>query len=81
MDGDKFKTAQTGYQSVIAVPPDLYLSGSGSKAVNKRTLWSASMPQSFDMNAFARGDYVLSLIHILATPICTQPGPMDSLRP
>ena len=52
MDGDKFKTAQTGYQSVIAVPHDLYISGYGSKAVNKLTLWSASMPQSFDMNAF-----------------------------
>ena len=61
MDGDKFKTAQTGYQSVIAVPHDLYISGYGSKAVNKLTLWSASMPQSFDMNAFSRGDYVRAL--------------------
>ena len=61
MDGDKFKTAQTGYQSVIAVPHDLYISGYGSKAVNKLTLWSASMPQSFDMSAFSRGDYVRAL--------------------
>lgn len=61
MDGDKFKTAQTGYQSVIAVPHDLYISGYGSDAVNKLTLWSASMPQSFDMNAFSRGDYVRAL--------------------
>ena len=61
MDGDKFKTDQTGYQSVIAVPHDLYISGYGSKAVNKLTLWSASMPQSFDMNAFSRGDYVRAL--------------------
>ncbi len=61
MDGDKFKVAQTGYQSVIAVPHDLYISGYGSKAVNKLTLWSASMPQSFDMSAFSRGDYVRAL--------------------
>ena len=61
MDGDKFKTAQTGYQSVIAVPHDLYISGYNSTAVNKLTLWSASMPQSFDMNAFSRGDYVRAL--------------------
>ena len=40
MDGDKFKTAQTGYQSVIAVPHDLYISGYNSTAVNKLTLWS-----------------------------------------
>ena len=37
MDGDKFKTAQTGYQSVIAVPHDLYISGYDSTAVNKLT--------------------------------------------
>ena len=61
MDGGKFKTAQTGYQSVIAVPHDLYISGYNSTAVNKLTLWSASMPQSFDMNAFSRGDYVRAL--------------------
>lgn len=59
-DGDKFRTAQTDYQSVIAVPYDMYISGYRSKAVNKLVLWSAKLP-SFDMGAFSRGEYVRSL--------------------
>lgn len=59
-DNGKFKTAQTGYQSVLAVPYDMYISGYDSKAVNKLVLWRAQVP-SFDMNAFSRGDYVRSL--------------------
>ncbi len=61
MDGGKFKAAQVGYQSVIAVPHDLFISGYRSKAVNKLTLWSAGMPQSIDMAAFSRGEYVRAL--------------------
>ena len=59
-DNGKFKTAQTGYQSVIAVPYDMYISGYNCKAVNKLVLWRAQLP-SFDMGAFSRGDYVRSL--------------------
>ena len=59
-DNGKFRVAQTGYQSVTAVPYDMYISGYGSKAVNKLVLWSATLP-SFDMNAFSRGEYVRSL--------------------
>ncbi|MBQ7599772.1 MAG: glycogen/starch/alpha-glucan phosphorylase [Clostridia bacterium] len=59
-DNGKFRVAQTGYQSVTAVPYDMYISGYGSKAVNKLVLWSAKLP-SFDMNAFSRGEYVRSL--------------------
>lgn len=60
-DNGKFKVAQVGYQSVLAVPHDLYISGYGSDTVNKLVLWSAKLPQSFDMAAFSRGDYVRSL--------------------
>lgn len=60
-DNGKFKVAQVGYQSVMAVPYDLLISGYHSKAVNKLVLWSAKLPQSFDMAAFSRGDYVRAL--------------------
>ncbi|MBQ3356861.1 MAG: glycogen/starch/alpha-glucan phosphorylase [Clostridia bacterium] len=61
MDNGKFKIAQVGYNSVTAVPHDLFISGYGSKAVNRLILWSAKLPQSFDMAAFSRGDYVRAL--------------------
>ena len=61
MDQGKFKTAHVGYESVMAVPYDMYISGYGNRAVNKLVLWSAKLPQSFDMAAFSRGDYVRAL--------------------
>ncbi len=59
-DGDKFRVSQSGYQSVTAVPYDMYISGYNSKAVNKLVLWSAKL-SGFDMSAFSRGEYVRSL--------------------
>ncbi|MBQ3866693.1 MAG: glycogen/starch/alpha-glucan phosphorylase [Clostridia bacterium] len=59
-DNGQFRVAQTGYQSVIAVPYDMYISGYDCKAVNKLVLWSAKLP-SFDMGAFSRGEYIRSL--------------------
>ncbi len=61
MDNGKFKVAQVGYQSVVAVPHDMFISGYDSDAVNRLVLWSAKLPQSFDMAAFSRGDYVRAL--------------------
>ena len=61
MDNGKFKVAQVGYTSVTAVPHDLFISGYESEAVNRLILWSAKLPQSFDMAAFSRGDYVRAL--------------------
>lgn len=60
-DTGKFRAAQIGYQSVTAVPHDMLISGYKSDAVNCLVLWSASVPQSFDMAAFSRGDYVRAL--------------------
>ena len=57
----KFRAAQVGYQSVTAVPHDMYISGYDSSAVNRLILWSASQPHGFDMAAFSRGDYVRAL--------------------
>ena len=59
-DNGQFRVAQTGYQSVIAMPYDMYISGYNCKAVNKLVLWSAKLP-NFDMGAFSRGEYVRSL--------------------
>ena len=59
-DNGQFRVAQSDYQSVIAVPYDMYISGYDCKAVNKLVLWSAKLP-SFDMGAFSRGEYVRSL--------------------
>ena len=60
-ENGKFRASQTDYHAVTAVPHDMFISGYGSQAVNKLTLWSACLPQSFDMAAFSRGDYVRAL--------------------
>ena len=60
-DNGKFKIAQHGYSTVMAVPYNLYISGYNTDAVNKLVLWSAKLPQSFDMAAFSRGDYMRAL--------------------
>ncbi len=59
-DNGQFRVAHTDYQSITAVPYDMYISGYNCRAVNKLVLWSAKLP-SFDMNAFSRGEYVRSL--------------------
>ena len=46
MDNDRFKVAQVGYSSVMAVPYDMYISGYDSDAANRLVLWSAKLPQS-----------------------------------
>ena len=60
VDNGQFRVAHTDYQSVTAMPYDMYISGYNCKAVNKLVLWSAKLP-SFDMPAFSRGEYVRSL--------------------
>ncbi len=60
-DNGKFKVAHTNYNSVIAVPYDMYVSGYDTDAVNKLVLWSAKSANRFDMSAFSRGDYAKSL--------------------
>ncbi len=60
-DNGKYKVAHTNYNSVIAVPYDMYISGYDTGAVNKLVLWSAKSANRFDMAAFSRGDYAKSL--------------------
>lgn len=60
-DDGKLRVSHHDYQSVIAVPYDMFISGYHSKAVNKLVLWSAKSPNRLDMNAFSRGDYAKAL--------------------
>ena len=60
-ENGKFRAAQSDYQAVTAVPHDMFISGYHSDAVNTLVLWSASVPDSLDMAAFSRGDYVRAL--------------------
>ena len=60
-DNGRFRAAHLNYQSVMAVPNKMYISGYDSKAVNPLVLWSAKSPNSFDMSAFSRGDYAKAL--------------------
>ena len=60
-DHGKYRIAHLNYQSVMAIPNDLYISGYNTDAVNKLVLWSAKSPKSFDMSAFSRGDYAKAL--------------------
>ena len=60
-DDGIYRVKHLNYQSVMAVPNDMYISGYESKAVNPLVLWSAKSPNSFDMSAFSRGDYAKAL--------------------
>ncbi len=60
-DNGKYRVKHLDFQSVMAVPNDMYISGYDSKAVNPLVLWSAKSPNSFDMSAFSRGDYAKAL--------------------
>lgn len=60
-ENGRFKVSHTDYNSVIAVPYDMYISGYDTDAVNKLVLWSAKSVNRFDMSAFSRGDYAKAL--------------------
>ena len=63
-DGQAIETWEGGfhhvkyenYNSVIAVPNDMYVAGYGSNGVSKLRLWQAKAP-SFDMSSFDAGNY------------------------
>ena len=63
-DGQAIETWEGGfhhvkyenYNSVIAVPNDMYVAGYGSNGVSKLRLWQAKAP-SFDMSSFNVGNY------------------------
>ncbi len=60
-DNGKLHVRHEGYNSVMAIPYDMFISGYDTDAVNKLVLWSAKSKNSMDMNAFSRGEYMKSL--------------------
>ena len=69
-DGQAIETWEGGfhhvkyenYNSVIAVPNDMYVAGYGSNGVSKLRLWQAKAP-SFDMSSFNAGNYNTVISH------------------
>ena len=67
-DGQAIETWEGGfhhvkyenYNSVIAVPNDMYVAGYGSNGVSKLRLWQAKAP-SFDMSSFNAGNYTTAI--------------------
>ncbi len=62
-EGDKLVFRHENYNSVMAVPYDMFISGYNSKAVNQLVLWSAKSPSkaSIDLNYFVRGEHLKAL--------------------
>ncbi len=52
--------SHVNYNTVVATPYDMYVSGHGGEGVSVLRLWSAKAP-SFDMNMFNKGDYASAL--------------------
>ena len=69
-DGQAIETWEGGfhhvkyenYNSVIAVPNDMYVAGYGTQGVSKLRLWQAKAP-SFDMSSFNAGNYNTAISH------------------
>ena len=69
-DGQAYETWDGGfhhiryenYNSVMAVPSDMYVAGYDSQGVSKLRLWQAKAP-SFDMHSFNAGNYSTAISH------------------
>ena len=59
-DNDYHHISHVNYNTVLAVPYDMYVSGYDSEGVSKLRLWDAKS-MSFDMSAFNSGDYTTAL--------------------
>lgn len=58
MEDGHLKFRHTGYNTVIAEPYDMPITGFESETVNTLRLWRARSPEVIDMSEFNRGDYV-----------------------
>ncbi len=57
----RMKFRLEGFNTVIAVPYDMPISGYDSELVNTLRLWRAKSPQIINMNEFNRGDYTMAV--------------------
>ena len=62
-EGGRLCFRHENYNSVMAVPYDMFISGYDSPAVNKLVLWSAKSPSksSIDLRYFVRGEHLKAL--------------------
>lgn len=60
-ENGRYKPKHINYDTVIAIPYDMFITGYDTNAVNQLVLWSAKSPKNIDMNLFSRGDYVKAL--------------------
>ena len=62
-EGGRLCFRHENYNSVMAVPYDMFISGYRSPAVNKLVLWSAKSPSknSIDLRYFVRGEHLKAL--------------------
>ena len=58
MEDGQLKFRHTDYNTVIAEPYDMPITGFESETVNTLRLWRARSPEEIDMCEFNRGDYV-----------------------
>ncbi len=58
MEDGQLKFRHTDYNTVIAEPYDMPITGFESETVNTLRLWQARSPEVMDMTEFNRGDYV-----------------------
>lgn len=58
MEDGQLKFRHTDYNTVIAEPYDMPITGFESETVNTLRLWRARSPEVIDMSEFNRGDYV-----------------------
>lgn len=58
MEDGQLKFRHTDYNTVIAEPFDMPITGFESETVNTLRLWQARSPEVMDMSEFNRGDYI-----------------------
>ena len=51
----------TDFQTVLAIPMDMLISGYQTYHVNRLRLWDSKSPTALDMDAFSRGEYMKAL--------------------
>ncbi|BCJ92511.1 glycosyl transferase family 35 [Anaerocolumna cellulosilytica] len=74
---DKF--IQENYQSVLAIPYDLPVTGYGNHVVNTLRIWDAQAINNFNLDSFDRGDYQKAVEQEnLARTICEVLYPNDN---
>ncbi len=57
----ELKLQHENYDTVLAIPMDMLVSGYDSTVVNKLRLWKSTSPISIDMELFAKGQYLKAM--------------------